>query len=63
MTEPLSATHCGSASRAAFTTASSVYFHDYQHAQPIVVLAAWATVVFGAMVLASRRRGVSPAEA
>jgi hypothetical protein len=40
----------------------AVYFHGYQHAQPIVVLAAWASVLFSAMVIASRRRGVSPAE-
>jgi hypothetical protein len=41
---------------------NAVYFHDYQHAQPILVLAAWATVLFGTMMLVSRRRGMSPAE-
>jgi hypothetical protein len=35
---------------------NAVYFHAYQHAQPIVVLATWATVLFAAMVVAARRR-------
>jgi hypothetical protein len=36
---------------------NAVYFRDYQHAQPLVVLAAWAAVLFGGMVAASHRRG------
>jgi hypothetical protein len=39
---------------------NAVYFHSYQHAQPVLVLAAWATALFAAMVLASRRRRTSP---
>jgi hypothetical protein len=41
---------------------NSVYFGDYQHARPIAVLAAWATVLFAAMLVASYRRGTSPGE-
>jgi len=40
---------------------NAVYFHAYQHAQPIAVLATWATVFFAAMIVASRRRA-SPAQ-
>jgi hypothetical protein len=39
---------------------NAVYFPAYQHAQPIVVLATWATALFVAMVLVSRRRRTSP---
>jgi hypothetical protein len=35
---------------------NAVYFHAYQHAQPIAVLATWAAVLFAAMVVVSRRR-------
>ena len=34
----------------------AVYFRDYQHTEPIVVLTAWATLLFGAWLLVSRRR-------
>jgi hypothetical protein len=33
----------------------AVYFHGYQHARPVAVLAAWAAVLFAAMVAASPR--------
>jgi hypothetical protein len=39
---------------------NAVYFHDYQQAQPIVVLAAWATVLFAAMLVVSHRLRTSP---
>jgi hypothetical protein len=35
---------------------NAVYFRDFQHLQPIVVLAAWALALFAGMVLASRRQ-------
>lgn len=35
---------------------NATYFYDYQHAQPIAVLAAWATAVFGAALIVGRRR-------
>ena len=38
----------------------AVYFPAYQHAQPILVLATWATALFTAMVVVSRRLGKSP---
>jgi hypothetical protein len=38
----------------------AVYFPDYQHARPILVLAAWAAVLFAAMLVESRRLGRSP---
>jgi hypothetical protein len=41
----------------------AVYFGDYQHARPIGVLAAWAAVLFAAMLLVSHRRGASPGRA
>ena len=37
----------------------AVYFGDYQHAQPIAVLAAWATGLFGTWLLVARRRRAS----
>jgi hypothetical protein len=37
-----------------------IYFSGYQHARPILVLAAWATVLFAVMLAASHRRGTSP---
>jgi hypothetical protein len=40
----------------------SIYFSDYQHARPLLVLAAWAVALFGAMLIASRRRRTSPGE-
>ena len=38
----------------------AVYFRDDQHARPIFVLMAWATMLFAAMVLISHRRRTSP---
>jgi hypothetical protein len=40
----------------------AVYFPAHQHAEPIAVLAIWATVLFGAMLLISHRLGKSPGE-
>jgi hypothetical protein len=40
---------------------NAVYFHAYQHAQPIAVLAAWAAATFVAMLVVSSRRGTKPA--
>jgi hypothetical protein len=39
---------------------NAVYFHGYQQARPIVVLAVWATLLFAAMVVASHRFRKSP---
>jgi hypothetical protein len=38
----------------------AVYFPDYRHAQPIVVLVTWAIALYAAMILVSRRLGRSP---
>lgn len=38
----------------------AIYFPDYRHARPILVLAAWAAALFVAMLVVSRRRGTSP---
>jgi hypothetical protein len=38
----------------------AIYFPGYQHARPILVLAGWAAALFGAMLVASYRRGTSP---
>jgi hypothetical protein len=38
----------------------AVYFRDFQHARPIVVLAAWTAALFAAMLAASRRLRSSP---
>jgi hypothetical protein len=38
----------------------AIYFHGYQHARPILVLAAWAATLFAAMLITSRRRRTSP---
>jgi hypothetical protein len=38
----------------------AIYFPGHQHARPILVLAAWAAALFGAMLVASYRRGTSP---
>lgn len=38
----------------------AVYFRDFQHARPIVVLAVWAVALFAAMFVASRRLRSSP---
>jgi hypothetical protein len=38
---------------------NAVYFHPYQHAQPIAVLATWAAASFAAMLVVSRRRQAS----
>ena len=39
---------------------NAVYFPDEQHARPILVLAAWATVLFAAMMVVSHGRRTSP---
>jgi hypothetical protein len=38
----------------------AVYFPAYQHADPVAVLATWATALFAAMLLISYRLGKSP---
>ena len=38
----------------------AIYFPGYEHARPILVLAAWAAALFGAMLVVSYRRGTSP---
>jgi hypothetical protein len=38
----------------------AIYFNNYQHARPILVIATWAVVLFAAMVISSRRRQTSP---
>jgi hypothetical protein len=38
----------------------AIYFPDYQHARPILVLAAWAAGLFAVMLVASRQRRASP---
>jgi hypothetical protein len=40
----------------------AVYFPAYQHAEPMAVLATWATVLFAAMLLISQRFGKSPGD-
>jgi hypothetical protein len=35
---------------------NAVYFHAYQHPQPIAALATWAAILFAAMIVASRWR-------
>jgi hypothetical protein len=35
---------------------NAIYFHPYQHAQPLAVLATWTVTLFAAMVLVSRHR-------
>ena len=34
---------------------NAVYFNDYQHTRPILVLAVWSAVLFAGMIVASRR--------
>ncbi|HET9256679.1 MAG TPA: hypothetical protein VFO16_15975 [Pseudonocardiaceae bacterium] len=41
---------------------NAVYFPAHQHAQPIAVLATWATAIFAAMLLVSHRLGRSPGD-
>jgi hypothetical protein len=41
----------------------AIYFPGYQHARPILVLAAWTATFFAAMLIASHRRGTSPSGA
>jgi hypothetical protein len=41
-------------------TRNAVYFHADQHVQPVVVLAAWAALCLGAMLMVSRWRRRSP---
>jgi len=38
----------------------AIYFPGYQHARPILVLAAWAATLFAAMLAVSHRRRTSP---
>jgi hypothetical protein len=38
----------------------AIYFPSFQHARPILVLAAWAATLFAAMLAASHRRRTSP---
>ena len=38
----------------------AIYFPGYEHARPILVVAAWSATLFAAMVVASRRLGTSP---
>jgi hypothetical protein len=38
----------------------AIYFPGYQHARPLLVLAAWSGTLFGAMLIASHRRRISP---
>jgi hypothetical protein len=38
----------------------AIYFPGYQHARPLLVLAAWAATLFATMLLVSHRRGTSP---
>jgi hypothetical protein len=38
----------------------AIYFPGYQHARPVLVLVAWALVLFSAMLFVSHRRGASP---
>jgi hypothetical protein len=40
----------------------AVYFPAHQHAEPIAVLATWATVLFAAMLLISHRSAKSPGD-
>ena len=40
----------------------AIYFPAYRHAHPIVVLATWATALFVAMLVVSRRLGKSPGD-
>ena len=35
---------------------NAIYFYNYQHVQPIAVLAVWATVAFGASLIVVHRR-------
>jgi hypothetical protein len=41
----------------------AVYFRPYQHARPLVVLAAWAVALFAAWLLVARSRSRPPAQA
>jgi hypothetical protein len=38
----------------------AVYFPSYQHARPLLVVAAWALALFGAMLFASHHLRTSP---
>jgi hypothetical protein len=38
----------------------AIYFYDYQHARPILVLAVWAAGLFAAMAGVTRQRRTSP---
>jgi hypothetical protein len=38
----------------------AIYFPGYEHARPVLVLAAFAAALFGTMLVASYRRGTSP---
>ncbi|HEY6762054.1 MAG TPA: hypothetical protein VI318_21315 [Baekduia sp.] len=38
----------------------AIYFYNFQHLRPLLVLGTWATVLFAAMIVASRKRQTSP---
>ena len=38
----------------------AIYYPSYQHARPLLVLAAWAGALFFAMLIVSHRRRTSP---
>jgi hypothetical protein len=40
----------------------AVYFHSYQHAEPIAVLASWGVLLFAGWLLVSRLRQARPAQ-
>ena len=40
----------------------AIYFPSYQQPRPVLVLAAWAAALFGAMLIASHRRRTSPGD-
>ena len=39
---------------------NAVYFSNFQHARPLIVIGAWAALLLGAMVVTSHRRRTSP---
>jgi hypothetical protein len=39
---------------------NAIYFPNFQHARPLLVIGAWAALLFGAMVVTSHRRRMSP---
>jgi hypothetical protein len=45
-----------------FALHTAVYFRDYQHAQPFVVLGSWFVGLFVLLVVSARALGRSPAQ-